>query len=331
MNDPFIVKYQPQNLEDFKLNNNLRQYIKTCLKSDNLLLLLVGDPGSGKTTLLNIIINSYFLDKDMTTSQKNTHVLYINSLREQGIQFYRNDVKTFCQTKSTIPGRKKIVILDDIDFINEQSQQVFRNCIDKYSDNVHFLISCINTQKVIESLQSRTTLIKLNLLLNEELYDIMQTIIHNENIIIDKQSKDFLLKLSNKSIRQLINSLEKIKILNKPINYELMVQICGNMNYNYFEEYILLCKNKSNMHKAIKLIFSFSNKGYSVMDILDSLTLYVKSSQILTETQRYNILPIICKYISIFHELHEDTTELLLLTRDVIITLTEDRNLLIDF
>ena len=330
MNNPFIVKYQPQNLEDFKLNNNLRQYIKTCLKTDNLLLLLVGDPGSGKTTLLNIIINSYFIDNNMSSSLKNTHVLYINSLREQGIQFYRNDVKTFCQTKSIIPGKKKIVILDDIDFINEQSQQVFRNCIDKYSDNVHFLISCINTQKVIESLQSRTTLVKLNLLLNEELYDIMHMIINNENINIDKQSEDFLLKLSNKSIRQLINNLEKIKILDKPINYELMVQICGNMNYNYFEEYILLCKNKANMHKAIELIFSFSNKGYSVMDILDSLTLYVKCSQILTEFQRYNILPIICKYISIFHELHEDTTELLLLTKDIILTLTENRNLLID-
>ena len=30
---------------------------------------------------------------------------------------------------------------DDVDIINEQSQQVFRNCIDKYSHNVNFIAS----------------------------------------------------------------------------------------------------------------------------------------------------------------------------------------------
>ena len=44
---------------------------------------------------------------------------------------------------------------------NEQCQQVFRNCIDKYSHNVNFISSCTNTQKVVESLQSRCTLIKI--------------------------------------------------------------------------------------------------------------------------------------------------------------------------
>ena len=85
----------------------------------------------------------------------------INSLKEQGIQYYRTDVKTFCQTRCSIPGKKKIVILDDIDNINEQSQQVFRNCIDKYNNNVHFISSCSNVQKVIDTLQSRMIIIKL--------------------------------------------------------------------------------------------------------------------------------------------------------------------------
>ena len=60
------------------------------------------------------------------------NVLYINSLKEQGINYYRNDVKTFCQTCSSVKGKKKFIVLDDIDLINEQSQQVFRNYIDKY-------------------------------------------------------------------------------------------------------------------------------------------------------------------------------------------------------
>ena len=46
-------------------------------------------------------------------------------------------------------------MLDDIDLINDQSQQVFRNCIDKYSHNVHFIASCSNIQKVIDSISKK--------------------------------------------------------------------------------------------------------------------------------------------------------------------------------
>ena len=45
----------------------------------------------------------------------------------------------FLSTTSTIQKKKKILILDDLDGINDQSQQIFRNYIDKYSNNVMFL------------------------------------------------------------------------------------------------------------------------------------------------------------------------------------------------
>ena len=44
-------------------------------------------------------------------------------MQEQGISYYRTEVKTFCQTPSMI-SVKKFIALDDIDTINEQSQQV---------------------------------------------------------------------------------------------------------------------------------------------------------------------------------------------------------------
>ena len=76
------------------------------------------DSGTGKSTLINVLMHEYYGDINY-----NDNVLEINSLKEQGIQYYRNDVKTFCQTRSSIPGKKKIVILDDIDNINEQIQK----------------------------------------------------------------------------------------------------------------------------------------------------------------------------------------------------------------
>ena len=60
------------------------------------------------------------------------------------------------------------------------------------------------------------------------------------------------------------------------------------------------------------------DKGYSVMDILDNFFLFVKITNKLTETQKYAIVPIICKYIAIFNNIHEDEIELSLFTNNVV-------------
>ena len=180
------------------------------------------------------------------------NVLHINNLKEQGINYYRNDVKTFCQTSSIIKNKKKIVVLDDIDQINEQSQQVFRNCIDKFSHNVHFISSCNNIQKVIESLQSRFTIIKLKTLQNKNLAKIMNKIKKEENIDISDEAEPFILDICNNTAKILINYMEKFKLLNKPITIELAKSVCTNISFSSFEKYTELLKRKDlNLFKNI--------------------------------------------------------------------------------
>lgn len=324
METPYIIKFQPKDLKYFQASNDLKDFINTSIKTHDLNLLLIGDPGTGKTTLLNIIMNLYFGDTIHDKYIYETHILFINSLREQGISFYRSEVKTFCQTQSIIPNKKKIVILDDVDFINEQSQQVFRSCMDKYGENVNFLISCINTQKVIESLQSRTTLVKLPVLTNDQLRLIGNNIVLKEGIKIHADAYDYLIKVSNSSVRLITNYLEKMKIFDEIITLDIVYEICSNINHRFFENFIEQCKS-GNIKHASDLLYILSDRGFSVMDILDSLTQYIKRDENMDELSKYSLMPTICKYISIFHEIHEDDIELILLTRDIIKILASNK------
>ena len=311
----FIHKYQPLYFKDFGEDNEAIKVLKTLILIDNLNILLIGDMASGKTSLLNAIIREYYTG--YTSKDYEENVLYINSLKEQGINYYRTDVKTFCQTCSNIKNKKKIVVLDDIDIINEQSQQVFRNCIDKYSHNVHFISSCSNMQKVIESLQSRFTIIKIKQLKRENLINIINNIKLSENIEIDEDAQDFIINISNNTVKILINYMEKFKLLNEKITLNIAGLLCSNISFFIFEEYTNLILNK-NLKESINLIYEIYNKGYSVMDILDNYFIFVKSTNILTEEQKYKIIPYICKYISIFHNIHEDEIELALFTNNFI-------------
>ena len=316
----FLHKYQPLYFKDFESDDEMIDILNTLININNLNILFIGDIGSGKTTFLNATIKEYY--KDYTQQQYQHNILHINSLKEQGINYYRNDVKTFCQTCSSINNKKKIIVLDDIDIINEQSQQVFRNCIDKYSHNVHFISSCSNSQKVIESLQSRFIIIKIKPLQKHNLNKIIQRIIDIEHIIISDEAKQFILNVSNNNAKIMFNYMEKFKLLNQEIDLNLATSVCTNISFFIFEEYTKFLKN-SNLNEAIKILYTIYDKGYSVMDILDNYFLFVKITNSLTETQKYEIIPNICKYITIFHNIHEDEIELALFSNNLFSILTK--------
>ena len=314
MKDSLIFKYSPKNINDLEINDSTSILLKTFIKMDNLNILFIGNSGCGKSSLIKVIINEYY--KDVPNYLIENNILTINSLKEQGISYYRTEVKTFCQTTSAIKNKKKILILDDIDIINEQSQQVFRNCIDKYSQNVHFLASCINPQKVIDSIQSRINILKLNSFSNNQLLNIFNNIVEKENIIIDNDAIPFIISVSNNSIRILINYLEKFNLLKQKITLDIAQETCTNILFNDFIKYTNLCKQQK-LNEAIQIIFNIYSKGFSVMDILDNYFLFLKISDLFNEYQKYEIIKIICSYITIFHVIHEDEIELALFTNNL--------------
>ncbi len=309
----FLNKYQPQLFKDFELDSDIANILTTLINMNNLNILFIGDIGSGKTSFLNATIKEYY---GPNISINDENILYINSLKEQGINYYRNDVKTFCQSCSSIPGKKKIVVLDDIDLINEQSQQVFRNCIDKYMHNVHFIASCTNSQKVIESLQSRLIIIKIKPLTKTNLKVIMQKIIEKENLSVCEEAQTFILNVCNNNAKILISYMEKFKLLGQKIDEELAINVCTNISFTIFNEYTRYLKS-GNLKEAITLLYSVYDRGYSVMDILDNYFLFVKFTDELTEDQKYETIPLLCKYITIFNNIHEDEVELALFSNNL--------------
>ena len=314
MNIPFLKKYQPIFFKDFTIDKEYIELLNTLIDMNNLNILLVGNSGCGKTSLLYATIREYYQMKNIPSN----NVLYINNLKEQGIQYYRNEVKTFCQTPSSIFGKKKFIILDDIDLINDQSQQVFRNCIDKYSHNVHFLSSCSNTQKVIDSIQSRCTIIKIKPIQKSFLKKIYNKIKKAEQININENSEEFILNICNNSIRLLINYLEKFKLLNIHIDEKKVKEICTNISFYEFEKYTNEWFINKNITASLDIIYQIYKKGYSVMDILDAYFTFIKITTILDENIKYKIIKVILKYIAFFHTLHENEIELAFFTNELI-------------
>ena len=102
-NISFLKKYQPIYYKDFYIKKDYINLLQTLQNMDNLNILFIGGKGVGKTSIILATIREYYCSEIIPKHE----VLFINSLKDQGIQYYRNNLKTFCQTQCSIPHKKK--------------------------------------------------------------------------------------------------------------------------------------------------------------------------------------------------------------------------------
>lgn len=312
MKKTFINKYSLSSFKDIKQNDLIVNLYNKMIQNNKIALLIIGDNSSGKTTHINVIIKEYF--KKYNIPDKEHYILRINSLNEYGIQYSRNRLKTFCQTKSFI---KKIIVIDDLDLINEQNQQIIRGNLNNYIENVHFICSCSNTKKINETLQSRLLCLKINPISIEYLKNLYNKIVKLENISIDSNLRDLVLKQSDYCCKTMLNILELFSLYESHIKLEDCLELCNSIPYTYFDKYIDYC-NKKEHENATTYLAHLLNKGYSVIDILNKFVLYLKYDKNIPLNKKYEIIKLVSKYICIFYNIHEDSNELIIFTRNII-------------
>jgi hypothetical protein len=81
--------------------------------------------------------------------------------------------------------------------------------------------------------------------------------------------------------------------------------------------------NTGDLSGAIDIFYSVHDYGYSVIDILDYFFAFIKLTNVINENTKYKIIPFLCKYITVFHNVHEDGIELALFTNNLFELLTK--------
>jgi replication-associated recombination protein RarA len=290
----FLQKFSPT-LESF----NGHEVIRHLMTVDPVHLLIIGNAGTGKTTLANLIA------KELNSGD---NILRITSI-DQSIAYLRSDVKTFCTTKAS---RKKVLLVDNIDTISEQCQQLILTI----AAPVHFISTATSFHQVIESIHSQVINFTLKPFTDVDLVAIMDRIIKEEKLPIPQEVKGTILKYTKKSCRIMMNTLEKISLM-EDFTVETIEQACTYIsNINVVVRHIL----NRELRPAINVMISIYNDGYSIMDILDAFMDYLKQSEI-DEPIKYQWTKICCKYIIIFHERHEHPIELPFFVTDLLVSL----------
>lgn len=311
-------KYKPQDLENFYLNESNKKIIKFFFKKNNIKLLIIGNNCSGKTTLTNVLINKYFyFNNNIKDSNiKDNNLLYISSLKDNGINYFRNEIKIFCQSNKLV-NIKKLIVIDDLENINDQCQYILLGLINKFKDKINIIITVNNYQKILDGFISHLNIINLEYPDYDYLYNYTYKIITKENINIEKILIDKIIINSNNSIKNIINILEKFILYNDKINEDNINNFLYFINNKIFYNFTNYCLD-NNFNDALLCLLDIYNNGYSLIDIYESYSNYIKNTFDFKENIKFKIIDILIDFIISYHNINENKLEIYFFVNKII-------------
>jgi replication factor C small subunit len=145
----FTEKFRPTDPNDYIGNEVFKASLNQWIKQQDIPhILLYGPAGTGKTTAAKLIVAN--LDCDS---------IYINCSDENGIETIREKVKSFASAATF--RELKVVIMDEADFLTINAQAALRNVIETYSKTTRFIFTCNYIERIIDPIQSRTSVFEI--------------------------------------------------------------------------------------------------------------------------------------------------------------------------
>ena len=313
----FLRLYKPKKIDDFNIEPIYKEIIDLYKKDNNLRFIINGNNSVGKTSLIKVILEEYYGKK---FSELKDDIIYINYIKDQGINYYRNELKQFCQINNFNKDIKNTIIIDDLDLINFNYQQIVKTYITNYK-NINFIFSCNNINKI----DTNILYLLENIYINDNNLDFIDSVIEkvliNEKMYFESlETKIFFIQLSNSLITNVLNNLNKIKIIygdNVIITKQILEKDLVYIYTNDLNNYINLCKDEK-FNEAINILLNIYNAGYSIIDILEEFNYFIKNNKDLLEKHIFEILKLLCKYINIFSNVNDNILELYFLTVKII-------------
>jgi len=216
----WVEEYRPKTIDDCILPQSLKTLFTSFIQKGELSnILLSGPPGIGKTTVAKALCD-----------QLNCDWVMINGSEEGGIDVLRSKIKNFASTVS-LSGGKKVVILDEADYLNPQSTQpALRGFIEEFHKNCRFILTCNFKNRLIDPLHSRFSIIEFRInpkdkpRLASKLFERAVYILKEQNVDYDEPVLAELIKKHFPDFRKLINELQRYSVSGK-IDAGILVNI----------------------------------------------------------------------------------------------------------
>ena len=248
-------KYRPKRLNDVIGQEHFTSDARGWIEERNMPnVLLYGNPGNGKTGA-GLAIGREILGE---TFQDN--YVEVNASDDRRLENVRTTIKNIAQSGTIGDAPFRIVLLDEMDGMTTDAQNALKRIMERYANNIRFIITCNDRNKIIFALQSRCANYHFKPLSNEAMMEVLSSILKAEEITRFSQDElhSFICAM-NGDMRRAITELQAAKASNSTLKTQI------DAGLNEYKKLLMKIVNKDNF--ALSTIHDFLHNGFTIREI----------------------------------------------------------------
>tara|TARA_Y100000114_G_scaffold72806_1_gene66695 strand:+ start:507 stop:1418 length:912 start_codon:yes stop_codon:yes gene_type:complete len=274
-------KYRPSKLTEIRGQTNFTTDAYNWIEENNMPnLLIYGQYGTGKTAA-SIVLAKSILKDDF----KNNYI-EINASDDRKLETVRTTIKNVAQSMTLGDAPFRIIHLDEMDGMTSDAQNALKRIMERYADNVRFIITCNDRNKIIFALQSRCANYNFKPVSNESMLEVVKDILSKERVTTfqEEDLKEFIYSM-NGDLRRAITELQAAKSSKTTLKKQVESGL---------EEYqkILIKITDKNSNTIIDM-HNLIYEGRSMKEICNGLHDVVLGSTGLDTAQKFKLLRVI--------------------------------------
>ena len=244
-------KYRPNNISQIMGQQHFTMDAQSWIDEKEMPnVLIYGNSGNGKTTA------SIILAKAMLGKYAVDNFFEINASDDRKLETVRNTIKDVARNASIGGVPFRIVLLDEMDGMTTDAQNALKRIMERYANNIRFIITCNDRNKIIFALQSRCANYHFKPLGNEDMLHVITGILAKEEITkFSTAELETFIYAMNGDMRRAITEIQAAKAsdstLTKQVentldDYKNIIDRIQNKNTNVLGEiHDLLYKGRS--------------------------------------------------------------------------------------
>lgn len=196
-------KYRPKTIGECILPERMKDVFQKYVDDKSIPnMIFSGTSGTGKTTTALALCEESGLSYMM-----------INGSTERGIDTLRTKIQRYASTMS-VKGGRKVVIVDEADYLTHETQAGFRGVIDEFSATCTFIFTCNMKAKMHDAILSRCVQVEFRLNAPEksvmalQLLNRVLQILRAENVTFEKIVVGKIIERSFPDYRKILNDLQ---------------------------------------------------------------------------------------------------------------------------
>ncbi len=292
-------KYRPKNFDEVVGQKVTIQILKNALDRKHVshAYLFYGPRGTGKTSIAKILsrtvncenpVNGIPCEKcESCLNSKDSgcvDIIEIDAASNNGV----DEIRELKNKISFVPSflKYKVYIVDEVHMLSTGAFNALLKTLEEPPEHAIFILATTELQKVPLTIISRCQTLEFKKIDDKSMHEALKNIAEKEDIKIDDNAINEIVRYSNGGMRDAIGLLEKASSYTSDlISEDTIKEISGNITEKDLIEFISLL-NKDKIESLISKIKQYYDEGIDLIKLTNNIIDYLRNKMI--SNKEYN-------------------------------------------